>query len=273
MTSSRWLRTRLHSLAAHFARALPGHSTLETRRAQGRPGADLAPAVRCAKDVAQRDRTAAYRWCQSLGLPCAMVGRLMPCSPGSRTFLLASLTPRIDDAVRPVGLAHIFAKGLTVATTARTTRFCRTHGPPFRRSFPGPRRQSRKLTDETSLAAPFVRTRPRAHRDYPPLLAPSVPTLPRPPQARLANKTTTRSPLKDEPGWATHTPFPNFGKVEYFCANGLTRARHRQDGSKAIQTTPPQDLDRPPFLPFLNRLESDVTDRAVLEPKHLELRH
>ncbi|MET4311198.1 hypothetical protein ABIC01_004203 [Bradyrhizobium sp. RT4b] len=24
------------------------------------------------------------RWCQSLGLPCAMVGRLMPCSPGSR---------------------------------------------------------------------------------------------------------------------------------------------------------------------------------------------
>jgi hypothetical protein len=56
------------------------------------------------------DRTAAYRWCQSLGLPCAMVGRLMPCSPGSRTFLLASLAPRIDGAVRPVGLAHTSAK-------------------------------------------------------------------------------------------------------------------------------------------------------------------
>nr|GAJ33296.1 hypothetical protein BDOA9_0124920 [Bradyrhizobium sp. DOA9] len=30
------------------------------------------------------NRTAAYRWCRSLGLPCAMVGRLMPRSPGSR---------------------------------------------------------------------------------------------------------------------------------------------------------------------------------------------
>jgi len=45
--------------------------------------------------------------------------------PGAE-FLLASLTPRIDDAVRPVGLACTSAKGLTVATTARTTRFCRT---------------------------------------------------------------------------------------------------------------------------------------------------
>jgi hypothetical protein len=97
-----------------------------------------------ARSVAQRDRTAAYRWRQSLGLPCAMVGRLMPRSPGSRTFLLASLAPRIDDAVRPVGLARISAKGLTVATTARTTRFCRTHQ----------RRSSARGQ--------------RAHRDYPP---------------------------------------------------------------------------------------------------------
>jgi len=37
-----------------------------------------------ARKVAQKNRTAAYRWCQSLGLPCAVVGRLMPCSPGSR---------------------------------------------------------------------------------------------------------------------------------------------------------------------------------------------
>ncbi|WP_274069809.1 hypothetical protein, partial [Bradyrhizobium sp. WBOS16] len=49
-----------------------------------------------------------------------------------------------------------------------------------------------------------------------------VPTLPRPPQARLAIKTTTRSPLLSEPGWATHTSKPNFGKVEYFRAEGLT---------------------------------------------------
>ncbi len=31
------------------------------------------------------------------------------------------------------------------------------------------------------------------------------------------------SPLLGEPGWATHTPKPNFGKVEYFRARGLTR--------------------------------------------------
>ncbi|MBB4397785.1 hypothetical protein GGD62_006922 [Bradyrhizobium sp. ERR14] len=44
---------------------------------------------------AQKNRTAAYRWCRSLGLPCAVAERLMPCSPGSRPFLLASLAPRI----------------------------------------------------------------------------------------------------------------------------------------------------------------------------------
>jgi hypothetical protein len=49
-----------------------------------------------------------------------------------------------------------------------------------------------------------------------------VPTLPRPPQARLAIKTTTRSPLKDEPGWRIHTTNPNFGKAEYFCVSQLT---------------------------------------------------
>ncbi|MCS3728817.1 hypothetical protein FHR88_003861 [Bradyrhizobium betae] len=118
-------QTRLRSLAAHLARVLLLRSALKSKRAQGRPGADGHPRS-AARNGAQRDRTAAYRCRRSLGLPCAMVGRLMPCSPGSRTFLLASLAPRIDDAVRPVGLAHISAKGLTVATTAKTTRFCRT---------------------------------------------------------------------------------------------------------------------------------------------------
>src|SRR4051812_21862579 len=43
----------------------------------------MAPAVHCAKSTRRKNRTAAYRWCQSLGLPCAMIGLLMPCSPGS----------------------------------------------------------------------------------------------------------------------------------------------------------------------------------------------
>src|SRR6476469_7229325 len=102
------LKTRLRVLAAHFARAMLGHSTLLSKRAQGRPGAGWHPRSAARKHT-QENRTAAYRCSQSLGLPCAMVGRLMPCSPGSRTFLLASLAPRIDDAVCPVGLAHTSA--------------------------------------------------------------------------------------------------------------------------------------------------------------------
>ncbi|EHR04766.1 hypothetical protein Bra471DRAFT_05571 [Bradyrhizobium sp. WSM471] len=91
-----------------------------------------------------------------------------------------------------------------------------------------PCRRSRKLTDETNLTAPLVGTKPWAHGEQSALpLASRTRTLPRPPQARLANVTTTRSPLKDEPGWATYTPFPNFGKVEYFSRRGLTRPRHR----------------------------------------------
>ena len=53
-TASAWSQTRLRILAACFARVLPGHSTLEAKRAQGRPGADLAPAVRCAKGSARK---------------------------------------------------------------------------------------------------------------------------------------------------------------------------------------------------------------------------
>ena len=60
------------------------------------------------------------------------------------------------------------SNGLTVATTARTTRFCRTHGPPFHPQYSRPCRRSRKLTSETKPDSAVVRTWPRAHRDYPP---------------------------------------------------------------------------------------------------------
>ena len=97
-------------------------------------------------------------------------------------FPLASLAPPIDDAVRPVGLAHISAKGLTVATTVRTTRFCRT--------------QHIRLRQEASPDFGAVRLHAAADsQGLPALPAPLVPTLPRPPQARLAIKTTSRSPL------------------------------------------------------------------------------
>src|SRR3954463_16475567 len=85
--------------------------------------------------------------------------------------------------------------------------------------------RSKYRRDELHSAAhPHVAT---GSQGLPALPAPLMPTLPRPPQARLAIKTTTRSPLKDKPGWAIHTPFPNFGKVEYFCGEGLTGWRNR----------------------------------------------
>ena len=59
------------------------------------------------------------------GLPCAMFDGVWRALPGD-DFLLASVTPRIDGAHHPVGLGAP-PQGLAVATTARTTRFSRTH--------------------------------------------------------------------------------------------------------------------------------------------------
>src|SRR3954471_12196526 len=69
-----------------------------------------------------------------------------------------------------------------------------------------PCRQSRKLTDETKPSSTARRHEALgSRRAIRPAHTSRTRTLPRPPQARLANVTTTRSPLKDEP--ATHTPF------------------------------------------------------------------
>jgi len=144
--------------------------------------------------VAQEDRTAAYRWSPTHGLPCAMGWRLMPCSPGSR---IPSGLPRPadDDAVRPVGLADTSAKGLTVATTARTTRFCRTRVRLMPQGSPALSTLREKCwRDELHSAV-----RPHAvsgSQGLPALPAPIVPTLPRPPQARLTTVTTYDRPSR-----------------------------------------------------------------------------
>ena len=117
----------------------------------------------------------------------------------------------LDDAVCPVGLARTFAKDLTVATTVRTTRFCRT--------------QLIRLRQEAS--PDFGAARPHVaagSQGLPALPAPFAHDAAASTATRLTIKTTSRSPLLDEPGWTTHTPKPNFGKVEYFCERGLTEA-------------------------------------------------
>ncbi|MGY4326487.1 hypothetical protein ACVWWG_000901 [Bradyrhizobium sp. LB7.2] len=85
----------------------------------------------------------------------------------------------------------------------------------------------RRPDDEPNLTAPLVGTKFWAHGEQSALPALSRPTLSRPPQARLYDHHDTWPPLKGEPGWAIHTPIPNFGKVEYFRAGGLTGERHR----------------------------------------------
>jgi hypothetical protein len=134
--------------------------------------------------------------------------------PGAE-FLLAFLTPQISDAVRPVGFADISARSLAVATTAWTTRFCRTHVRLMPQGLAAVcTRAARMLAKRTlSAAHPHVVSGSQGLPALPALL---VPTLPRLPQARLAISDDVRSPLKDGPGWAMHTINPNFWKEEYF---------------------------------------------------------
>src|SRR4051812_4158335 len=76
-------------------------------RREGRVPAGTRGPLR--EDGAQKNRTAAYRCSQSLGLPCAMVGRLMPCSPGAE-FLLASLAFAKVTGAAPVDADAAFAR-------------------------------------------------------------------------------------------------------------------------------------------------------------------
>ena len=124
----------------------------------GKAGCRLAPTVRCAKSTRRRTAQQHTGVASHSAFPARWFDGLCRALPGAELSFWPPSPRELDDAVRPVGLAHISATGLTVATTARTTRFCRTQ------------------------SAPLVRTWPRAHRDYPPCPHLSRTTLPRPPQ-------------------------------------------------------------------------------------------
>ena len=84
------LQTHLCTLAAHFARALLDLSALEAKRAQGRPGADLAPAVRCAKGSAKETAQQHTGGANHSAFPAQWLDGLCRALPGAE-FLLASL--------------------------------------------------------------------------------------------------------------------------------------------------------------------------------------
>jgi hypothetical protein len=139
-------QAHLRHLAAHFARVLLSSSRpLDKGRREGRvPAGTHGPLCACsAKRVAQRHTGEA----EHTAFPAQWFDGVCRALPGDE-FVLASVTSRIDDAACPVGLPAP-PQGLTVATTARTTRFCRTQAS---RLAPGLLRQ------KASQASSAVRT-------------------------------------------------------------------------------------------------------------------
>src|SRR3954453_14141692 len=140
-------------------------------RREGRVPAGTRGPLR--EDVAQKNRTAAYRCSQSLGLPCAMVGRLMPCSPGSRTFLLASLASRIWMMLSARLGSHTPPRQLDRSNDGQDHTVLPYARPAISPQFSRPSRRSRKLTDGTK---PSSAARPHAvagSQGLPALPAPS----------------------------------------------------------------------------------------------------
>jgi len=120
--------THLRILAACFARALPRCFTPNERgRREDRvPAGHPRSTVR---KVAARICTAAYRWSQTSGLPCAVVLRLMSCSPRGAMHYCPRRPARW--LMRAPGWAATSPLGLDAQTPGvRTTRFCRTQMAP-----------------------------------------------------------------------------------------------------------------------------------------------
>ena len=209
MTVRVWPQTRLRSLAAHVARALLQSRSLFDRRAQGRPGAGSHPRSAArnahARQTAQQHTGVAVhtafpaRWSDGLcrDLPGAELS-FWPPSPRELPMPSAQLGSRTSPQRLDRGNDGQDHTVLPYAAhPARPKRLRRT-------------------------SAPLVRTKPRAHRDYPPCPRLSRTTLPRPPQPgprfeRLANR-----PSSSGRAASSYAAIPNFGKVEYFCGEGLT---------------------------------------------------
>ena len=184
-------QTRLRSLAAQFARALLDHSTLISKRAQGRPGASWHP------------RSAA-RMC-SAGKPHSSI----QVKPNTRPSLRDGLTAYAVLSREPSSFWPPSPRRLTM----RLTRLGAPHlREKLGRSNDGqdhtvlPYARSPAATGfsrAVDLAGKMLarRTDSAAHphavsgsRGLPALPATFVPTLPRPPQARLSISDDVRSP-------------------------------------------------------------------------------
>jgi hypothetical protein len=193
----------------------------QSKRAQGRPGAGSHP--RSAARNAHAGKPHSSIQVVPITRPSLRDGRTAYAVISQEpNFPLASLAVRIGDAVHPVGLARIFER-LDRSHDGQDHTVLPYARPAMSPQYSRPCRRSRKLTGETNLAAP---SSARGH---------GLTGTTRPARTFHADAAaSTASPARDqddleiaplgEPGWATHTPKPNFGKVEYFQRKGLTEA-------------------------------------------------
>ena len=188
-----------HSRGTERPRFARDRSPPPLKRAQGRPGADGHPRSAARKCSAEKPHSSIQvtpntRPSLRDGLTAYAV-----LSPETNSCCLRHFAK--DDAPRPVGAMRLRGS-LAVATTARTTRFCRTHR---RRSYDT---ACDELTGVGSILCP-----PCPH-----IRAGAAASTASPAHVR----DDVRSPLSNGPGWRENAAIQNFGKVEYFCEGGLT---------------------------------------------------
>ncbi len=119
------------------------------QREQGMPGARCTRGLVC--KVAQRNaHTSIQVQRRQSGIPCAMVLRLMPCSPRRRIHLV---TVAAGLMTITSGWIVIVTGSLTSATDVRTTRFCRTQIASFVLRAGSSLTSSRKNCPATTLRA------------------------------------------------------------------------------------------------------------------------
>jgi hypothetical protein len=118
-----------------------------SKEGAGNAGCALHPRSRVQK-LCEEAHTSIQVQRRQSGIPCAMVLRLMACSP-RRRILLVTVIGGLAVSPNPVGLTKTSAD-LTPATGARTTRFCRTLQ---RRSSCAPVDRSRETRPATPLRA------------------------------------------------------------------------------------------------------------------------
>ena len=139
----------------------------KSKRAQGRPGAQLAPAVCCAKAHARQTAQQHTGVADHSAFPAQWLHGLCRDLPGADHSFWPPSPLELTMPSTRLG-SRTSSNSLTVATTARTTRFCRTHGPPFHPQYSRAPSTEPETYERDEPSSAVVRTRLRAHRDYPP---------------------------------------------------------------------------------------------------------